>query len=418
MRDYLSIFDEVVEIIENDYAGKDEKIAWGKPEKFRNLLNAHIASNSLNDEVFYDLVEDYLADYKDGHIIWLANARVSKNCGFKVRRFENALYVTEVLVEAVEVNKGWRIVEIDGVDIEAIGKEKLSKLKSNITERQRWNGVISNASTLTFQLANGEKFKYTVKDYTVGRKEPKYEMRMLKNNILYMRFEDFADPDAIAELVKYNKHLIDETPYWIIDVRNNAGGMDYSYYPLLPYIFSAGEKRKEDILYYLMTERNCDTRIALLNAYSANLESKDEIEKDIRMMEENRGRGFVRIESESNGEMAFFNETKLNPKHIVIMSDTYCGSSGDQFIYEAKGAKKVTVIGRATAGVLDYSNLTSVTFSDAFQLMYPISKRENVINNSLTYNGIEPDIYLPWTPENINDDLDLKEALKIIALYT
>jgi hypothetical protein len=48
--------------------------------------------------------------------------------------------------------------------------------------------------------------------------------------------------------------------------------------------------------------------------------------------------------------------------------------------------------------------------------MYPTSKVASVLEKRFTYNGIDPHIYIPWTPEHIESDLDLKEALKILDI--
>lgn len=414
MKNYLSMFNQIVEIMKNDYAGKDEKIGWDKPEEFCSQIIKLMDSNNLDDEGFYNLVDDYLSDFKDGHVIWIANGGPMKHCGFNVRRFENSLYVIKVLVEQTNIKKGWKIVQVDGVDIETLGNMNMRKLKSDVLERQKWNNLICNANTVTFQFNDGKRLNYDVKNYKFNRKESKYEMKMLNENILYMCFEDFANPDSILSLMDKNQSLMEQTPHWIIDVRNNAGGSDDAYYPLLPYLFSKGETRKCDDLYYLMTERNCDTRVELLKEYSKGWEAKEEIEKYIRLMETNRGKGFVKIESDLDSVMQSFNETTVNPKRVIVITDTYCGSSGDQFIYDVKQASKVTVIGRPTAGILDYSNLTSIKIDEVFQLMYPTSKMASVIEGRFTYNGIEPDIYIPWTPKHIESDLDLKEALKVL----
>ncbi|MBM7613749.1 S41 family peptidase [Alkaliphilus hydrothermalis] len=413
MRDYFNIFNEIVELMHNDYAGKDEKVGWDKPELFRSRIIELMDSNQLNDEDFYYLVDDYLSGFKDGHLIWIANGGAMKNCGFLVRRYDNKLYVVDVSLDQTIVKKGWQIVEVDGIDIEVFANDNRRKLKSEILEREKWFCVISNANTITFQLNNGERLNYNVQNYSFKRREPKYEMKMFNDKILHMCFEDFANPDAILKLVSQNKSLMEQTPYWIIDVRKNGGGSDSAYYPLLPYIFSKGETRKSDDIYFLMTERNCDTRVAFLEEYSKNLDAKEGIQEYIRIMKTNRGKGFVKIDS-FDSVMRSFDETSVNPKHVVVITDIYCGSSGDQFIYDVKQANKVTVIGRPTAGILDYSNLTSIKIDEVFHLMYPTSKLGNVVENRFTYNGIEPDIYIPWTPEHIERDVDLEEALKIL----
>lgn len=207
MRDYISIFNEIVQIMRTDYAGKDEKLDWDNPELFRSQILELMTSNKLDDEGFYSIVEDYLSDLKDGHIIWLANGAPIKNCGFRVRRFENSLFVIEVLIDATNVKKGWQIVQVNGMDIEMFGNRNKRRLKSDIIERQKWNGLLSNANSITFQLNNGEILNFDIHNFEFKKRESKHEMKRLNDKILYMCFEDFANPDIILKLVNNNKFL-------------------------------------------------------------------------------------------------------------------------------------------------------------------------------------------------------------------
>ena len=61
------------------------------------------------------------------------------------------------------------------------------------------------------------------------------------------------------------------------------------------------------------------------------------------------------------------------PEQIFILSDIYCASSGDNFVQMMKQFKKVTVVGRPTLGILDYSNCCTVDY-DNFCLMFPTSR--------------------------------------------
>ena len=82
-----------------------------------------------------------------------------------------------------------------------------------------------------------------------------------------------------------------------------------------------------------------------------------------------RGKGFVPYQQESE---EFFPEVKGGhyPERIFVLSDIYCGSSGDNFVQMMKQFKKVTVVGRPTLGILDYSNCCTVDYGD-YQLMFP-----------------------------------------------
>lgn len=80
-----------------------------------------------------------------------------------------------------------------------------------------------------------------------------------------------------------------------------------------------------------------------------------------------------------------------------------------------KESSKVTVVGRATMGVNDYSDLVIKEWNDMFSLYYPISRRvQKTLNDHLHGKGVQPNRYIPWTPEHIDKDLDFLYALEIL----
>lgn len=66
--------------------------------------------------------------------------------------------------------------------------------------------------------------------------------------------------------------------------------------------------------------------------------------------------------------LTFLIQGGSNPKNIYILTDQYCGSSGDSFVKLAKQSPKVTVVGRNTMGVLDYSNVAFLEMDDDFTI--------------------------------------------------
>lgn len=52
-------------------------------------------------------------------------------------------------------------------------------------------------------------------------------------------------------------------------------------------------------------------------------------------------------------------------------------------------------------------------FNEVVEIMH--HDYAGVMNNRFTCNGIEPDVYLSWSPRQIEEDLDLAEALKILG---
>ncbi|AVR00387.1 hypothetical protein OBCHQ24_15710 [Oceanobacillus iheyensis] len=54
-------------------------------------------------------------------------------------------------------------------------------------------------------------------------------------------------------------------------------------------------------------------------------------------------------------------------------------------------------------------------WDDQFELMYATSRLDQLDTRKPdAERGIKPDVYIPWTPEHINKDIDLEEAMKLI----
>ncbi|WP_052256518.1 hypothetical protein [Salinicoccus sp. YB14-2] len=71
-----------------------------------------------------------------------------------------------------------------------------------------------------------------------------------------------------------------------------------------------------------------------------------------------------------------------------------------------KKSDKVTVVGRPTMGIMNYFNVVTVDYGD-YEFDYSISK----MTGEATFGregGVEPDIYIPWTPDHFRSDVDLE----------
>src|SRR5699024_377474 len=87
--------------------------------------------------------------------------------------------------------------------------------------------------------------------------------------------------------------------------------------------------------------------------------------------EENKGKGFVKFDTQ---DLKIKVEGRSTPENIIVLSDVFCGSAGDIFVHVCKMSPKVTVIGRATQGMNDYSNLTTMEWKGRLRLSYPTSR--------------------------------------------
>ncbi|MGE8035697.1 hypothetical protein [Lysinibacillus sp. NPDC093692] len=93
MHSKRQIYEDIIQIMKRDYAGFLDKKHINCPENY-------LITDDMTDKDFVETIQSYLLDFKDGHLSFKAKKTVMPNRGFKVRRYQNALYVTEVTYEA------------------------------------------------------------------------------------------------------------------------------------------------------------------------------------------------------------------------------------------------------------------------------------------------------------------------------
>lgn len=126
---------------------------------------------------------------------------------------------------------------------------------------------------------------------------------------------------------------------------------------------------------------------------------------------EYRGKGFIKREDDAM-DIPIVGDSSVEKMYII--TDSGCASSGDNFVAVFSMFPKVTVVGRPTMGILDYSNVAFVPY-DNFNLMYPTSRLLAVDSgNGMMKKGVKVDYYIPWTPEHLKRDVDLEWTLQMI----
>ncbi|MFN8577037.1 MAG: S41 family peptidase [Candidatus Sericytochromatia bacterium] len=413
----LSVFDEIVSIMHNDYAGIIEKNGCDKPELYKEKLVALEKENNLTRENFYDIVQEYLLDFKDKHISLInKNKEVPQiTTGFKVRRFKDALYITQI-TEEEKLKKGMKIISLDNKEIKELAESNRNLLRSDIEEREDWDKVLLKHKSCLIEYDN-QKIHFEFNLYPYKQAPSEYTLTKIQDKTLLLNINDFLDSNQLFELIEKNKNLIEESENLIIDIRVNAGGSDTAYEPLLKDIFPPKSKIVLDGTLLYITERNYNNRFKFINEWKKTLKNKEEVKQIDQYLDELKNiinKGFVELESTKSQTIEFDGE--LNPKKIIVLIDRYCGSSGDQFALISSYSSKAKLIGRNTSGVIDYSNVAFEKFDDyGFDLMYPTTKSTRVIDGRGIDNiGVKPDIYIPWTPEHIDRDIDLEIALDYI----
>ncbi|PZP51938.1 MAG: hypothetical protein DI598_02015 [Pseudopedobacter saltans] len=181
----------------------------------------------------------------------------------------------------------------------------------------------------------------------------KLEFRELSALTNYIRIPDFDQTqDQVDSIVKKYKSLILSKPNLIIDIRDNLGGNDDSYYPLLDYIYDT----KKIKVPYTMSFYATDENIAI---FEKDIRESEEFKKDstrfLRILSnnrENRGR-FVKPS---------FGTLKTDtiypfPNKIAVITNNGCASTAEGFIMMAKESPRVKIYGTNSAGCFNYGNI-------------------------------------------------------------
>lgn len=220
-------------------------------------------------------------------------------------------------------------------------------------------------------------------------------MKPLSEKTLWLRIPDFEDSRAqpLIDALAANKAALAATPNLIIDLRENGGGSDHVYAPLTPLLYTRP-------VYTIGVEmRASEDNIALRKVIADELRTDAPdvatyLDAQNARMAENLG-AFV-----LGGEKVFSVErldTVLPfPKRVAVLIDG-AGSTGEQFLLEARQSRKVTLFGKEnSAGVLDFANTVGMpTPSGRFRVYWATSRSMRVPGDPVDPDGIAPDIRIP-----------------------
>ncbi len=406
----------IADICRND-ASFCKDIKGGDPELFLSKI-----TDDMSEKDFMFSVIEYLASFKVwGHLYFYKKwERIFT--GFRVRRYQNSLFITRA-VKDLPFSKGDEIVAVDGMTIDRAAEKFAVFFDGDTPDRQgeRWETLISNADAVTVRTKDKGAFDYQIRtDVVNGAGEPSCVCRFIEKDCFYVKLTNFFDGQDIQSITDCISRQSSCVKNLIIDLRNNCGGSDTEFLPFLKFlltendlmcgkpIFTAGD----EILY---SERNADGRIKYYKERLENCVSEEVrayFNEQIEEQQKNKGKGFVTAKAD---EFLFPPRGTVNPQKVVILTDCYCASSAESLVDIASRLQKVTVIGRPTMGICDYSNLTRFDFGE-YVLHYPTSRSKAIdIGKGTRGKGLEPDIYVPWTPKHIFEDVDLSVALDWLA---
>ncbi|EGV06738.1 S41 family peptidase [Streptococcus constellatus subsp. pharyngis] len=410
----IEIFEQVVAMMKQDSSTKKD-LKGADPDMYRRQI-----TNEMKDEDFLYQMRCYLASFGIiSHVSFHPKHRQA--LGFRLRKFENRLYVLNANPDT-DLRVADQIILIDNQTIPAFYQVHRDYFVSETEERQymEWAYFVAKSDTVTL-LRNGQEQIISVQETKLTTYTPAFEYKQLSEETLYLKMENFFDEEATANLYQESSSAISTAKNVIVDVRVNHGGSDSLYFPLLQYALSDGKSFKDvtfsdDGMEILYTKRNVELRLqdfqAMLRQEDISPETRNMLEQFITELAVNKDKGYVLYDQSDEAILPdVIGQEK--PEKLFILSDVYCGSSGDNFVLMMKAFDKVTVIGRPTLGILDYSNCCTVDFGD-YEFVFPTSRSLAVDKGQgMNDKGVIPDIFIPWTPEHLERDIDLEECLKL-----
>ena len=262
---------------------------------------------------------------------------------------------------------------------------------------RRVSSKLQNEGLLTFEGLN-DWVKVWPGERTINIKPSQsmayqgFHFEMLDGKIPYFRFPNFdlSFIESLNNVLEEYHTQIMEAEFMVVDVRNNSGGYDSAYYPLMPYILS-GPIEIPTVYHYL----------------SAYFKSQQEVgveEEDIDELENEEDKAMLRLFYDNQDTLVSFSNEEYytyspdtfytQPKKVAILIGEKTVSSGETFVLNTKQSDKVILYGQNTAGIIDGFNGLELELS-CFSLRFPSSVRSiDVSENPIDPYGIAPDVYL------------------------
>ncbi len=208
-------------------------------------------------------------------------------------------------------------------------------------------------------------------------------------------FEAAFRAPLVALLAKQRSALLSHAN-WIIDVRENDGGDDSTYAPLLPWLLP--DEHEEVQAEWLATPANIEGQEKVCALFSPGDKNCEQFVADaVKRM---RGVPSGNYVSQEDGpDMQYLRVEKLEPHRparVAVLVDRRCGSSCEEFLLAVRQSFNVKLVGRRSYGSLDYSNVRPHELPSGERLLlYATSRSKRLPDLPIDVAGVQPDIYLP-----------------------
>lgn len=196
-------------------------------------------------------------------------------------------------------------------------------------------------------------------------------LRFADDSTAVLRLPDFTETykPLIDSLIAANFAALTATPYLIVDVRGNGGGYTGSYARVSGLLYT--NPIRFDGVDVLASQANVAFYRGFLTVEEISEQDKVLFRALIPRMESHPGQ-FVEL---SPAMVERRDTIYPMPRRVAVLVDHVCASSCEDFVFEARQSRKVTVLGAEhTKGVHDYGNVRSLWLPGWRRMRVPTSR--------------------------------------------
>lgn len=229
-------------------------------------------------------------------------------------------------------------------------------------------------------------------DLSVYKESLNTEVRLkeLDPRTLLLQIPSFlpAHAPAIEAVIRDNREKILKKPNLIIDLRGNTGGADFTFDPVIPFLYSKPVQVHGFDLY--ATEDNARYYDELSADPDRPEEQKEKYRKTAAELRANLGKYLPGVDT-----LVELDTVYPNPKRVALLVDRRCASSCEGFVDFVRRSGKAKVYGSNTGGAFDYGNIAVVrTPCQDYALAYGTARKRGR-QGSVDLTGFAPDVRIP-----------------------
>ena len=376
---YDELFDEICSILREDWAGRSLCGEALDLRYYHQAVGQAWHDRKLDDHLFLRYIRQMLACTGDRHLRFCmaASDRYTSCCpGFRVRRYEDCLYVTDARDET-RLAAGDRIIRING-GTPSFHRRSIQKnfFYADAPEREDWAELLQMAESIDVIHPDGRQEQFMLRQYPLA--------------------EPFLSQPQIHKL----------TDRTVIDLRNRSGPSEEdldSFLSLVcrtPTPLSVLTETDYRVNY---SRRNCIIRAAAIH----DLPGSDVF---IAELAEKAGRGYLAESADDGTVIPAGTDTD-----VYILIDTWTRGNAELLALAGRRAGAF-LIGRSTLGTLDLSCDVSYAMDDRYIFTWPTAITSAAARHQGVFGkGVIPDLPIPWSPAECTEDVLLKAAVSLTA---